>query len=189
MESHEIGQLKRAEDIGRRGNSWFAWLPCMGCGKERWVMLVKGNPTSLKCHRCGAKKNPSGYIDKNGYKRIKLRPDDFFYPMADYKCYVGEHRLVMAKYLGRCLQPWECVHHKGIRYSGIENKADNSLDNLELTSSAGEHSANHSKGYRDGYRKGLTDGHLRQIQLLQDEIKMLRYKTQKISGLFPPALC
>lgn len=47
-----------------------------------------------------------------GYIRIWLSSDDFFYPMADKHHYVLEHRLVVAKALGRCLHLWEIVHHK-----------------------------------------------------------------------------
>lgn len=43
---------------------------------------------------------------------IKLQPDNFFFPMTGHDGYVFEHRLVVAKALGRCLQCWEIVHHK-----------------------------------------------------------------------------
>jgi len=110
------------------------------------------------CWKGGRYKNADGYIV------VRLDPTNFFRPMANKVGSVLEHRLVMAKHLGRCLQPWEIVHHKGIRYSGIENKSDNLRDNLELTSNLGEHSANHSKGYKDGYRKGYKDGKRQALQ-------------------------
>lgn len=52
--------------------------------------------------------------------------------MATKQGLILEHRLVMAQSLGRCLQPWEIVHHKGIRCSGINNRSDNLEDNLEV---------------------------------------------------------
>ena len=114
-----------------------------------------------------------------GYIQIKLQPEDFFFPMADRQNYVLEHRLVVAKSLGRNLHPWEIVHHKGIRYSGIENKSDNLEDNLELSNNQGEHILNHSKGYKDGYQKGLADGRTKQIDELRQEIRLLRWEIKE----------
>ena len=147
------------------------------------------------CRSCAQKGKRSGrtgdtstnwkggrYIHPRGYVLVWLAPDDFFKPMANQMGRVLEHRLVMAKHLGRCLQPWEVVHHK----NGV--KDDNRLENLELTASVAEHIAQHSKGYRDGYQQGLEDGRTKQLQelrtLLEEQTKLIRlliWQTLQIS--------
>jgi hypothetical protein len=185
-----LGEIKKGKEIGKSYYAKFIWLACDFCGKERWVELNKTHSTTPRCSSCAKigthmsvktkealiKANKGNtrekstswkggvYHNSNGYISIMLSPDDFFHPMADVKDYVLEHRLVMAKYLGRCLQKWEVVHHK----NGI--KDDNRIENLELATSNQNHIAEHSRGYRDGYAKGLQDGHLKQIQILQQRI-------------------
>jgi len=190
----EIGEIKRGRELGYtagRGLAKYIWYACIDCGKEQWVRLYKGNPRAKRCHFCSTKgsRNPTwkgGIKKERGYITIKLYPDDFFYSMANGDGYVREHRLLMAKKLGRCLQSWELVHHKGIRYSDIRNKSDNLEDNLEMTT-RGSHSLEHSKGYRDGYQKGLQDGKDKQIQELKQEIRLLRWQVKEIAENVAPA--
>ncbi len=150
-----IGEIARGEDIGKARRNKYQWLACIGCGTERWVQTTYARPMARRCKKCfgktpGCRVNQGKYLstligEKNhnwnggrtinfGYVHLKLFPDDFFYSMVDGKGYVLEHRLVMAKHLGRCLHRWELVHHKGIRCKGIENRSDNLIDNLQLVS-------------------------------------------------------
>lgn len=78
-----------------------------------------------------------------GYVYIRTYPDSPFWSMTNQLGYIAEHRLVMARHLGRPLERWEIVHHKHVRFAAgtIENKQDNRIDNLELVSSRITHDA------------------------------------------------
>ena len=161
-----------------QGHTRCVWIICPECHKGRWVQ--KGRNPHI-CRSCRlflrGEKNPAWKGGKNshgkeGYIEVKIYPEDFFFPMADSRGYVFEHRLVMAKYLGRCLQPWERVHHK----NGI--KDDNRIENLELTTQSA-HLRGHTDGYRKGYRQGYYDGQSKTIKELKEEIRLLRWHLQQ----------
>ncbi len=158
-------------------------IACLVCGGKREISdWQKRQPTYTGlCGNCArhfrsGENNPNWKggkcLSREGYVTILIRPEDFFYPMAKKKGYVFEHRLVMAKHLGRCLQKWELVHHK----NGV--KADNRLDNLELIANT-EHISNHNKGYTDGFRQGFIDGRSRHIQELLTEIASLKSRGRR----------
>ena len=154
----ELGEIRHGKDIGYKANNrtQYTWIACEVCGKIRWVAMAHGKPISTRCKSCAIKsietraKMSASHIGQcnrkwkggrcktaEGYIHVYVQPNDFFAPMATHRNYILEHRLVIAKKLGRCLQSWEIVHHKGIRYKGIENRSDNLEDNLELKSDIG----------------------------------------------------
>lgn len=127
-----IDEIRRAKELGYAGHDKHIWQACLNCGLEHWVRLVKNNPKNLYCISCSAKLNRgTGGKRKDGYILIRLPVDDFFWPMAKADGYIYQHRLIVAQSLGRCLQPWEIVHHRN------SIRADNRLGNLQLISELG----------------------------------------------------
>jgi len=118
----ELGEVRRGREIEKSPGRAYIWHACIDCGKERWTVLKMGEPESLRCMGCNIQRNKGVNhtcwhggrftVKRTGYIKIKLFPDDFFYPMTDTNGYVFEHRLVVAKALGRCLHRWELIHHK-----------------------------------------------------------------------------
>ncbi len=173
-----IGDIQRGHS-DTHNRSKYIYLACEVCGKKRWVRIVAsinkpvGKTEGKVCKLCAVKKfgaNKPGKrhaswgggrsFTSDGYVNIYLEPDDFFYSMANESHYIREHRLVMAKHIGRCLQEWEVVHHKGIHFpmDSIENKGDNSLENLQL----------------------VTDGRHTQVTILENRIA---YQEREIESL------
>lgn len=79
-------------------------------------------------------------VIKDGYLWVRLQPEDVSLTSIYYQYdYAYEHRLIMARALGRILLPSEIVHHKdGVRYH-------NNLENLMLLNSIGEHLKLHAE--------------------------------------------
>jgi len=142
-----IGEIVSGRKINKSSNR-YQWAVCVECGFQRWVQIRKGGYVPKRCKKCFGKtpncrvnqaksaslrhKGKGNYNWKGGrtvnlgYVHIKIYPDNFFYSMVDGKGYVLEHRLIMAKHLGRNLHRWELVHH----LNGIRD--DNHLENLQL---------------------------------------------------------
>ena len=142
----QIGEIRNGDEVGHpRSHSVYIWVACEQCGLQRWVQLIRkgGHPISRICRMCAITRARNSRwrggrrIDKDGYMRVHVDPTDFFYAMATQDRYVCEHRLVMAKHLGRCLHPWELVHHKD------GDKLNNRIENLELTTKQG-HISDHN---------------------------------------------
>ena len=134
-----IGDIKRGKNIGlKTKSSKYIWHACVNCGKERWAKLWRGTPQSIRCANCSLRllqKSNNGhpynwkggrFKTGDGYIKIRLYSNDFFYLMGGKNHCAMEHRLVMAKHMRRCLLPWEIAHH----INGI--KDDNRLENLTL---------------------------------------------------------
>jgi hypothetical protein len=69
-----------------------------------------------------------GTISHHGYRHVPVAPEERH--LTGGATWVGEHRLVMARHLGRALASDEQVHH----ING--DRADNRLGNLELWSTS-----------------------------------------------------
>ena len=45
----EIGEIKKAEDLGYKDSHDFIWHACVDCGKERWVAFRNDAVRSMRC--------------------------------------------------------------------------------------------------------------------------------------------
>lgn len=128
IEVEKVTQKKAAEILGVFLTTVERWIREMGD-----VHTQRTGPRDGPGHPCW---KGGRNIDKDGYVLV-WAPDD---PMARLNGYVLEHRLVMARLLGRSLLESEVVHHK----NGC--KTDNSPENLELFSENSLHLAHELKG-------------------------------------------
>lgn len=76
------------------------------------------------------------FVDNNGYIKVRVDPND---PIAmamkfENNSYLQEHRLIMAREIGRPLTSSETVHHKD------GNRTNNVIENLQLRQ------GNHGRG-------------------------------------------
>lgn len=136
------GALRRGRELGLKARLWMIHAACEDCRILRWVprrnqprwcgLCVKKHyePRPGMADRQRGPGNPS-YRDGrvtggNGYVYLLMQPTDQFWEMANKFGYAMEHRIVVARRLGRALGRREQVHHlNGVR-------TDNRDENLEL---------------------------------------------------------
>lgn len=121
----EIGEIKvdkyRIREI---------WIPCIDCGKCRWIRMSQKHP---RCKSCAQRKpRVKGEIMSAGYVLI-YRPD---HPFSQPHGRIKRARLVLEQKLGRYLLNGMIPHHKN------EIKDDDCPENLEEMP-RGKHQAMH----------------------------------------------
>ncbi len=140
MDNIQAGTTESVIDAKGRKRGLKIWTICQVCNEGRWLRIdsTRKKDFTGMCVKCHNKftsplkedhpRWKGGTITKCGYKHVKLYPDDPYYDLMarSYTNYVLEHRIIMARHLGRALLSTEVVHH----LNGI--KADNRIENLEL---------------------------------------------------------
>jgi len=151
-----LGITRTAREMGKPYIATFIWAACEDCGRERWVVQLKGRPATRWCPKCNglrfatthsfwAEKNPNwkGGIKLSRNKDYLVRQipkNSPFVSMSMSNGCVTVHRYVLAKYLGRPLTRDEIVHH----ING--DKKDNRVENLIIMSRVNHLSLHHKRG-------------------------------------------
>ncbi len=121
-EMPQLGEIRQGSVLGYKTLAKRIWHACEICGKERWVLFIKGKPENRCCANCSRKmaaqlrrnyrgsQNPhwhGGVHYGDGYVFI-WQPE---HPRADPHGYIKRAILVLEEKLGRPLLPSMDTHH------------------------------------------------------------------------------
>lgn len=172
----QIGEIKGGQEVGYKYSGKVIWHACIDCGKERWVAYKKGLLQRFRCLSCSQRERTRvdgtnlnwepRHRDGGDYIQVYLLPTDFFYAMTKQNGYVLEHRLIMAKHLGRNLHLWEIVHHKN------HKRDDNRIENLQLISIDGHNQLT--------IMENKVDKLLNVQRQLREQIRLLKLQNNKL---------
>ena len=134
----KIGDITTATVLGLSGFMFMYYDPCVKCGSPHWVRKTS---KGTYCRRCAPKsighrqgRESCAKYTTSGYVYVYVEKEDPMRPMAKKDGWVLEHRLVVARRIGRPLTRVEVVHHvNGIRH-------DNRDSNLQLLTRETHHS-------------------------------------------------
>jgi len=126
----QIGDTAQAKVLGYSMRGVMVFAACPVCQQGHWVRSKDIHNTCIHCipkasgHRHS--RWSGGRRTKRGYILVRIGKDDPLFATADHNGWVLEHRLVVARRIGRPLMKGEVVHH----INGI--KSDNRDSNLQL---------------------------------------------------------
>lgn len=141
----QVGDTATASTVGKAGRGVHVYAACPDCGLARWArMRYKTSPCpscSAKVHNSRSKEQHPRWLGgvkrTRGYIYVPIPQDDPLAVMSQRRyrdsAIVAEHRLVVARSIGRPLAKDEVVHH----INGI--KDDNRLENLRLLHERAHH--------------------------------------------------
>jgi len=164
MPTKQQREVRRAKELGYKGEGSYVWIACPDCNKERWVQCSR---IHRRCHSCAgrARRNPNHkYTNPDGFVIRWVSPENPYRPMTNTLGYTSEHRLIMAQHLGRCLETTEVVHHIN------HIRDDNRIENL-IIMTAKEHTCKAFQELRD-----KIIGLQQQLQEKEEEIDSLKWQ-------------
>jgi len=169
----EVGDVAQATTLGQIGSHTMFFDPCIKCGTPHWVRIHSRN---TYCSRCGLKhtgprrdRSSDGRFTTDGYVIVRVEKTDPLRAMSKAGGWVLEHRLIVARRIGRPLTHNDVIHHiNGIR-------SDNSNGNLQLLTVRTHHSHLVTKDAQ----KRIVDLETR-VLLLESEITLLKSQLESM---------